>query len=220
MSRGRWVSGEAKRPDRFPQTERRPEERTRGVLTLANQLTMFRMVMIPLLITLLLRNLHGWAFAVFVLAGLTDALDGLIARRYRQSSHLGAFLDPMADKLLMTACFIVLALPDHPKSVPDFHMINHIPVYLTIVTISRDVFIVIIALLVHMTSGLPSFRPTFLGKLTTVVQVVTIGTVILLNYLGEEQEVLVAGLVWLSLHLTLASGFHYIYRAPMTAGAE
>lgn len=190
------------------------------VLTLANQLTIFRMVMIPLLITLLLRNLHGWAFCVLLLAGLTDALDGLIARRYRQSSHLGAFLDPMADKLLMTACFIVLALPDHPKSVPDFHMVNHIPVYLTIVTISRDVFISIIALLVHLTSGMTSFRPTVLGKLTTAVQLVTIGTVILLNYLERQHEVIVGGLVWVTLAVTLASGFHYIVRATRIAGPE
>jgi len=190
------------------------------VLTLANQLTMFRMVMIPLLITLLLSNLHGWAFTVFVLAGITDALDGLIARRYKQSSRLGAFLDPMADKLLMTACFIVLSLPDHPKSVPDFHMTNHIPVYLTIVTISRDVFIVIIALLVHLTSGITTFQPTFLGKVTTVVQVVTIGTVMLLNYLPRESEILVAALCWLTLAVTLASGFHYIYRATLIDGAE
>jgi len=186
------------------------------MLTLANQLTIFRMVMIPLLITLLLGNLHGWALLVFILAGVTDALDGLIARRYRQSSNIGAFLDPMADKLLMTACFIVLALPDHPKSVPEFHMPNHIPLSLTIVAISRDVFIVIIALLVHLTSGTTSFRPTFLGKLTTVVQVVTIGTVMLLNYLGQEQPVLVGALVWLTLAVTLASGFHYIYRATRT----
>ena len=186
---------------------------------MANQLTICRMVMIPLLITLLLRNLHGWALAVFVLAGITDALDGLIARRYRQSSQLGAFLDPMADKLLMTACFIVLALPDHPKSVPEFHMVNHIPVYLTIVTISRDVFISIIALLVHLTSGTTSFRPTLLGKTTTVVQVVTIGTVILLNFLQIEQEVIVEGLIWLTLAVTLASGFHYIYRGTRFAGS-
>ncbi|MEK7798522.1 MAG: CDP-alcohol phosphatidyltransferase family protein, partial [Acidobacteriota bacterium] len=73
------------------------------MLTLANQLTILRMVMIPLLITLLLNNLNGWALAVFILAGITDALDGLIARRYSQSSSIGAFLDPMADKLLMTA---------------------------------------------------------------------------------------------------------------------
>jgi cardiolipin synthase len=175
--------------------------------------------MIPLLITLLLRNLHGWALAVFILAGITDALDGLIARHYRQSSQLGAFLDPMADKLLMTACFIVLALPDHPKSVPEFHMVNHIPVYLTIVTISRDVFISIISLLVHLTSGSTSFRPTFLGKMTTVVQVVTIGSVILLNYLESEQEVIVEGLIWLTLAVTLASGFHYIYRGTRIAGS-
>ena len=190
------------------------------MLTLANLLTIFRMVMIPLLITLLLGNLQGWALTVFVLAGLTDALDGLIARRYRQSSQLGAFLDPMADKLLMTACFIVLALPDHPKSVPEFHMLNHIPLYLTIVTISRDVFIVIIALLVHLTSGTTTFRPTLLGKLTTVVQVVTIGSVILLNYLGQEQPILVGALVWLTLAVTLASGFHYIYRATLKAGGD
>ena len=183
------------------------------MLSLANQLTIGRMVMIPLLITLLLRNLHGWALAVLLLAGLTDALDGLIARRYRQASQIGAFLDPMADKLLMTACFIILSLPDHPRSVPDFQITNHIPLYLTIVTISRDVFIVIIALLVHLTSGLTSFRPSLLGKLTTAVQLVTIGTVILLNYLGTEQEVIVEGLVWLTLALTLSSGFHYIYRA-------
>lgn len=190
------------------------------MLTLANQLTIFRMVMIPLLITLLLNNLHGWALTVFILAGITDALDGVIARRYRQSSSIGAFLDPMADKLLMTACYIVLALPDHPKSVPDFYLTNHIPLYLTIVTISRDVFIVIIALLVHLTAGVMNFRPSLLGKLTTSVQLVTIGTVILLNYLGRPREVLVGGLVWLTLALTLASGFHYIYRATRSAGQE
>ena len=61
------------------------------------------------------------------------------ARRLRQSSRLGAFLDPTADKLLMTACFVVLSIPDHPKSIPDFEITNHLPVYLTIVTISRDV---------------------------------------------------------------------------------
>lgn len=190
------------------------------MLTLANQLTIFRMVMIPLLITLLLNNLNGWALAVFILAGITDALDGLIARRYSQSSSIGAFLDPMADKLLMTACFIVLALPDHPKTVPDFHLTNRIPLYLTIVTISRDVFIVLIVLLVHLTSGGAAFSPSLLGKLTTTIQLVTIGTVILLNLLGREQPILVGALVWLTLALTLASGFHYIYRATRSAGKE
>ncbi|MBI4169919.1 MAG: CDP-alcohol phosphatidyltransferase family protein [Acidobacteria bacterium] len=190
------------------------------MLTLANQLTIGRMVLIPLLITLLLSNHHGWAFGVFVLAALTDALDGLIARRYRQSSSLGAFLDPMADKLLMTACFIVLALPDHPKSVPEFQISNHLPIYLTVVTISRDVFIVIVALLVHLTSGLTRFAPTTLGKMTTGTQLVTIGIVLLLNWLRVQAPLLIGILVWLTLALTLASGLHYIYHAARIGDAE
>ncbi len=190
------------------------------MLRLANQLTIARMVMIPLLITLLLSNHHGWALLVFILAGLTDALDGVIARRYQQSSSLGAFLDPMADKLLMTACFIILSLPDHPRSVPDFQITNHIPLYLTVVTISRDVFIVMIALVIHLTSGLTRFVPTMLGKLTTVTQVASIGTVLLFNYWQREAPVVIGGLVWLTLAMTLSSGLHYIYHATRIAGTE
>lgn len=188
-------------------------------LTVANLLTIFRMVMIPLFITLVLSNESLWGFVVFVAAGLTDALDGLIARRYRQSSPLGAFLDPTADKLLMTACFIVLSIPDHPKAFPDFVLANHLPVYLTIVTISRDVFIVMIALLLHLTSGVSSFPPTVLGKCTTATQIVAVGVVLLLNALSWQAAVLVQGLSWITLALTLASGLHYIYHvAHLTNG--
>jgi cardiolipin synthase len=188
-------------------------------LTIANILTIFRMVMIPLLITLILSNHPIWAFAVFVLAGVTDALDGLLARWMKQSSRLGAFLDPTADKLLMTACFIILSIPDHPKSLPDYEAANHIPIYLTIVTISRDVFIVMIALLIHLTSGLGSFPPTVLGKLTTATQLITVGTVLLLNALNTPMPVLIQGLVWLTLAMTLSSGLHYIYHAARLADA-
>jgi cardiolipin synthase (CMP-forming) len=190
------------------------------MLRLANQLTIARMVMIPLLITLLLSNHHGWALVVFVLAGITDALDGVIARRYQQSSSLGAILDPVADKLLMTACFVILALPDHPRSVPDFEITNHIPLYLTIVTISRDLFIVMIALVIHLTSGLTRFAPTMLGKMTTLTQIVTIGLVLLLNYWKQEAPILIGGVVWLTLAMTLASGLHYIYHSTRIAGAD
>jgi len=186
-------------------------------LTVANLLTIARMVMIPLLVTLILSNHAGWALVTFIVAGLTDALDGLIARRWRQSSALGAFLDPTADKLLMTACFIILSIPDHPKSIPDFEVANHMPIYLTIVTISRDVFIVMIALLIHLTSGAGSFAPSILGKLTTATQIVMVGVVLLLNWLGEPLPVLVQGLAWLTLALTVSSGLHYIYRAGRLA---
>jgi cardiolipin synthase len=182
-------------------------------LTLPNILTIGRMVLIPLLITLILSNHPGSALLVFILAGVTDALDGLVARRYRQSSRLGAFLDPTADKLLLTACFIVLSIPDHPQSIPEFAVANHLPVYLTIVTISRDVFIVMIALLIHLTSGIASFPPTSLGKLTTATQIVTVGSVLLLNYLNQPSPILVQSLGWITLALTVASGLHYVYNS-------
>jgi cardiolipin synthase len=188
-------------------------------LTIANQLTIVRMGMIPLLITLILSNHPAWALLVFILAGITDALDGIIARRYKQSSELGAFLDPMADKLLMTALFIVLSIPDHPQSLPDFEAANHLPVYLTVVTISRDVFIVMISLVIHLTTGHVRFKPTVLGKATTVVQVVTVGTVLLCNSLDRSMPILISGLVWLTLAMTLSSGLHYIHHATRVAAS-
>jgi len=187
------------------------------MLTIANQLTMIRMVMIPLLVTLILSNHSGWAFVVFILAGVSDALDGILARRLRQSSRLGAFLDPTADKLLMTACFVVLSIPDHPKSIPDFEIANHLPVYLTIVTISRDVFIVMIALLIHLSSGIRSFPPTSLGKLTTATQLLTVGVALMANAFNQPLPILVAGLGWITMAMTVSSGLHYIYHAARLA---
>ena len=103
-----------------------------------------------------------------------------------------------------TACFIVLSIPDHPNSFPDFEMANHIPIYLTIVTISRDVFIVMIALLIHLTSGVASFPPSSLGKLTTLAQILTVGVVLLLNTVGQPAPVLVQALAWITLALTVS----------------
>src|SRR5262245_21476790 len=110
----------------------------------------------------------------------------------------------------MTACFVILSIPDHPRSIPDFAIPNHIPVYLTIVTISRDVFIVMIALLIHLTSGSATFTPSLLGKFTTATQIITVGVVLLLNWLGEPAPVTEQALGWLTLALTVASGLHYI----------
>ncbi len=188
-------------------------------LTIANQITIVRMGMIPLLITLILSNNPAWALLVFIIAGLTDALDGIIARRYEQSSELGAFLDPMADKILMTALFIVLSIPDHPQTFPDFQAVNHLPVYLTIVTISRDVFIVMVSLVIQLVTGFVGFKPTFLGKATTVIQVVTVGTVLLCNSLDRPSPIIIGVLVWLTLAMTLSSGLHYIHHATRVAGS-
>ena len=94
-----------------------------AALTLANQLTLLRMLLIPALVILVVYGMNGWALLVFVTAGVTDALDGVLARWWSQRTTLGAFLDPMADKLLLTSTFIVL-------TIPALELPNHLPVWL------------------------------------------------------------------------------------------
>jgi cardiolipin synthase len=182
-------------------------------MNLALQLTIVRLLLIPFFILALLTGRMTWALAIFVVAGVTDALDGLIARLYRQKTELGAFLDPMADKLLLTAAFIILAMPDSPRLFPEFALVNRIPARLTILTISRDVFIVLIALVMHLTGGMRRFPPTLLSKINTAVQILTVSLVLLYGTLGMRSELLLPAFYRLTLLTTLLSGFHYIYRS-------
>ena len=103
------------------------------LLTPANQLTILRMAFIPAFVILVVYNQLGWAFLIFLLAGITDGLDGLIARLLHQKTTLGALLDPIADKLLLTSSFVIL-------SVKDLGLSNILPLWLTITVISRDIF--------------------------------------------------------------------------------
>ena len=105
-------------------------------LTPANQLTLLRMLLIPAFVILVVYGHLGWALVVFVTAGVTDALDGLIARWSGQKTSLGAWLDPMADKLLLVTTFVVLTLP-------GLGLMNRLPIWLTVLIISRDVVIVL-----------------------------------------------------------------------------
>ena len=187
--------------------------------TVANLLTIGRMVLVPVFILLVVSNQPGWALGVFAAAGVSDALDGFVARRFDQGTLLGAILDPLADKLLMTAALVVLSLPDHPASFPDFTLLNRFHILLTILTISRDVLIVLIALVIHLATGLTRFPPTLYGKITTVIQVVTVCAMLLYNTLGIHSTRLVPGLVTLALAATLFSGFHYIRHAARLAAA-
>jgi cardiolipin synthase (CMP-forming) len=189
-------------------------------LTLANVLTILRMVVIPFFIMAVGYNRSGWALVLFVAAGLTDLLDGLIARVWKQQTVVGAILDPMADKLLLTAAFVMLALPDAPKAFPQLALVNRVPIYLVIITISRDVFISLISLVMYMTLGQRRFPPSWLGKLTTTLQIMTVITILMGNYLRQELDVLAAALIWGCLAMTLASGFHYIYLATRLANQE
>jgi cardiolipin synthase (CMP-forming) len=187
--------------------------------TVANLLTIARMVLVPVFIMLVVSNHPGWALGVFAAAGISDALDGFVARHFGQGSALGAFLDPLADKLLMTAALVVLSLPDHPASFPDFTLLNRFPILLTILTISRDVLIVLIALVIHLATGLTRFPPTILGKITTALQVVTVCAMLLYNTLGIHSTSVVPGLVALALTATILSGLHYIRHAAHLAAS-
>ena len=176
-----------------------------AILTLANQLTLGRLLLVPVLVILVIYGYSGWALITFVVAGITDGLDGLIARRSGQRTSLGALLDPMADKLLLVSTFVVLTMP-------GLALTNRLPVWLTVLVISRDVIIVLTVAVVNLAVDRFTFRPSVLGKLTTFVYILTGSILLLFNYL-ERSSFLVDALIWGALAMTLASGVHYIVHA-------
>lgn len=165
---------------------------------LANCLTTFRIVLIPVFVTLLVYRRATAALVVFLLASLTDMLDGYIARSRGAQTRLGAFLDPMADKLLLTASFITLT---HLKV---------LPFWITAVVISRDLVLILGAALIHVAGGTIYPTPTWMGKASTFFQMVTV----LAAMLGFYFKVPTAPrlFIWLAAGFTTASGLQYLYQ--------
>jgi cardiolipin synthase len=174
------------------------------VLTAANQLTLLRMLLIPAFVILVLYGHLGWALIVFVTAGVTDGLDGVIARR-TQRTTLGAWLDPMADKLLLVTTFVVLALP-------GLDLANRLPVWLTVCIISRDIVIILTVAVVNLAIGRRTFSPSIFGKIATATYIVTAVAAMLFNYLGYHSAIVDFG-IWVSLAITIISSLHYIWHA-------
>ena len=172
-----------------------------GNLTLANQLTILRIMLIPAFVLLVVYGYLGWALVTFLVAGATDALDGLIARRAGQRTTLGAWLDPMADKLLLVTTFVVLTLPTIPLT-------HHVPLWLTVLVISRDTVIVGVVAIVSLAIGPRTFRPSFWGKLATATYILTSVVIMYYNYRREPAPV-VDAFIWASLAVTLVSGIDY-----------
>jgi cardiolipin synthase len=175
------------------------------VLTLANQLTLLRMLLIPAFVVLVVGHELGWALAVFATAGITDGLDGLIARRSGRRTTLGAWLDPMADKLMLLSAFVVL-------TIPHMGLANKLPLWLTALVISRDVCIVVTVAIFNLAVGRRTFRPSIYGKIATAVYIVTVSMAMLYNYLGYHFW-FVDVCIYASLAITLLSGIHYIWHA-------
>ena len=182
-----------------------------GYLTLANQLTILRIMLIPAFVLLVVYGYLGWALFVFLTAGVTDALDGLIARRWAsQRTSLGAWLDPMADKLLLLTTFIVLTLPGIPLT-------HHVPIWMTVILISRDVVIVGVVAAVNLAVGPRTFRPSLWGKLATATFIVTSVVVMFFNY-REQRSIVVDLFIWMSLAVTVISAADYFMKLRKLVG--
>lgn len=167
--------------------------------TAPNQLTMLRLVFIPFIIINVLDGDFHWALGLFVAAGLSDALDGLLARLLHQKTTIGQYLDPIADKLLLSSLFLVLS----------FRQV--IPWKFTVLVFSRDLCILAVAMLLYAITPLRDFRPSIFGKLNTVAQVAAL-FLVLLNEVTMHSWVDVATTwtLWTVFGLTLLSGLHYI----------
>jgi len=179
------------------------------IVTLPNVLTIFRMALTPVFVSLLFYQKFVWALTAFVVAGITDGLDGLLARRFQQQSELGRILDPIADKMMLVTSFVVLSMRGvFPTPLP-----KHLPVpfWVTITVISRDIFILVGAAAINMVSGFRAFRPSFLGKVSTVVQIVAVAAVILAAQTRVGTGYYLPTIYTSVFILTLLSGVHYIF---------
>jgi cardiolipin synthase len=173
-----------------------------AAMTAANQLTLLRMALIPGFVISLLYGYSGWALLTLVAAGITDALDGLIARRTGQKTTLGAWLDPMADKLLLVTTFIML-------TVPGLGFANRLPLWFTVLVISRDVAIVLAVTIVNLAIGRRTFLPSIYGKIATATYIVTCVVTLTFNYL-ERPSAFVTVCIYASLAITIVSAADYL----------
>lgn len=167
-------------------------------INIPNMLTLGRILLTPVFIILLLRHMYWQALVIFAIAGLSDALDGFIARYFNQRTTLGAYLDPMADKLLLVSAYIALAV------------LEVIPAWVTVIVIARDVIISLGIAIIALTQKAYEVRPTLVSKCTTTAQIL----LVLLSLFDPAQinlAVLHPPVLWATAILTVASGLHYIY---------
>jgi cardiolipin synthase (CMP-forming) len=176
-------------------------------MTIPNLLTILRLLLIPVFVTQIYYQQFDWALATFFFAGLSDAVDGFIARTFNQSSELGKALDPIADKLMMTTAFVVLTIP---QLVPDS---KHLPVpfWLTAAVITRDVLIIVVAFAIFVSTGFRGFKPSIWGKVSTMFQVAAVLLILVATNFPSIGDVYLP-FVYLGVFLFAAiSGFHYIF---------
>ena len=177
---------------------------SKASLTIPNLITLARILLTPLFIIFLIQGRHRQALIVFIAAAVSDLVDGLIARWWQQKSRLGSYLDPLADKLLMSASFVTLGIS------------HAIPSWLTVVVISRDVILGLGSLILKLADYPLVIRPSLAGKWTTTFQLVTVGLVLLSK--GKLVQLpfgVLTGFFYLTGVLTVITGVHYTFRGLM-----
>lgn len=167
--------------------------------TAPNQLTLLRLIFIPFVIINVFDGHWAWALALLIAAGLSDGFDGLLARVLNQRTMLGQYLDPIADKMLLSSLFLVLSF------------VKKIPWKYTVLVFSRDVLIVATCVVLYATVGFRDFRPSIFGKLNTVCQIGAVFFVILAQVAGTAPVVLLErGFLYATFTFTTISGVHYV----------
>jgi cardiolipin synthase (CMP-forming) len=165
-----------------------------------NLLTLLRLSFIPFIVSSILEGHYEVALSLFVLAGISDALDGVLARLLGQRTKLGEYLDPIADKLLISTLFLVLSAT------------HRIPWRITVVVFSRDIIILVVCTLVYATTPLRDFSPSILGKANTVAQIIALGATILVEVKSWFWvEVVKRVGLWSVFALTIVSALHYVF---------
>jgi cardiolipin synthase len=168
-------------------------------LTIPNLITLARLIAVPVIILLLLDGDFGWAFAIFVIAGISDGVDGAIARHVPgQASELGRLLDPVADKALLVSIFVVLAAT------------GHAPMWLAVLVVSRDVLIVGGVILSWLASRPVPIVPLMISKANTAAQIVYAALLLAVLGLAWQFGPLVDIMVWVVATLTVVSAAAYV----------
>lgn len=172
----------------------------RRIWTVPNQITFLRLGFLPLFLILMSYERYKWALLVLVVAAFSDGIDGLLARKLNQLSALGAYLDPIADKLLLSSSFIVLAFK------------AQLAWWLTILVLSRDILILTVAAVILLVSGYRPFPPSLLGKTTTATQILLVFTLVLkAAYPNQGLAPFARALIYFVATITVLSGFHYSF---------
>lgn len=185
-------------------------------LTAPNQITLLRLIFVPFIVIMLTDGNYGWALVLFVVAGISDGLDGLLARKLNQRTVIGQYLDPIADKLLLSTLFLVLSI------------MHKIPWKFTVLVFSRDFIILITCAVLFAATTYRDFRPSIYGKLNTGCQIAALFFVLLNSYTAEQAgisrqpwiHVTMHGLLWAVFALTIVSGVHYILQTGQNLRAR